>query len=468
MEKDQSFKKVLNRVDLLVLAFGAIIGWGWVVLSGSWINTAGSMGALIAFVIGGILVLFVGLTFAELASAIPKAGGELHFSLRAMGRSASFLTSWALVLGYFSVVCFEAVAFPTVFEYLFPNFKFVYLWTINGWDVYLSWVLIGVIGAIFITAFNYYGVKTASIFQVILTVLIAIVGLMLFFGSAFGGDFNNLKPLFNDGTHGILAVLIMTPFMFVGFGVVPQVAEEAKIPYRSIGKMMVISVVSAIVFYLVVIFGVGAAMNAEQLKHSELPSADAMAVVYGSSLFAKVLILGGVAGILTSWNSFIMGSSRILYAMSLQRMMPDWFGKLHPKYKTPSRSILVIGILSMLSPLLGRPALVWLVDAGGLSVVIGWLMVSLSFIVLRKKEPDLARPYRAGQRSFVGYIAVVMAIFVGSLYMPGMPSSLVWPYEWIIFIIWWGIGIFFYINMKKNDHALQISPPSAPVKNETT
>lgn len=461
MEKDQSFKKVLNRFDILVLAFGAMIGWGWVVLSGSWIKSAGSMGALIAFAIGGILVLFVGLTFAELASAIPKAGGELHFSLRALGRSASFFTSWALVLGYFSVVSFEAVAFPTVFEYLFPTFKFGYLYTIAGWDVYLSWVLIGVVGAIFITAFNYFGVKTATVFQVILTVLIAVVGLMLAFGSTIGGDFNNLKPLFHDGSSGILAVLIMTPFMFVGFGVVPQVAEEANIPFRSIGKMMVIAVVAAIVFYLVVIFGVGAAMNATQLDKTELASADSMAIVYGSALFAKILIIGGVAGILTSWNGFIMGASRVLFAMTTQRMMPHWFGKLHPKYKTPYQSILVIGILSMFSPLLGRPALVWLVDAGGLSVVIAWFMVSLSFIVLRRKEPELARPYRAGKSAIVGYIAVILAFGVGILYMPTMPASLIWPYEWIIFIAWWVIGAIFYVKMKKEDRLTYAPPKTA-------
>lgn len=245
---NQQFEKVLSRFDMLVLAFGAMIGWGWVVLSGTWINTAGSIGALIAFLIGGLLVLFVGLTFAEQASAIPKAGGELHFSLRAMGKTASFITSWAIVLGYFSVVAFEAVALPTVIEYLFPDYKFGYLWTINGWDVYASWVLVGMVGAVLITAFNYFGIKTAAVVQVVLTIVIAIVGVMLVFGSSFGGSFTNLHPLFHGGPKGIMSVIMMTPFMFVGFGVIPQAAEEANIPYRSIGKMMVIAVISAIGF----------------------------------------------------------------------------------------------------------------------------------------------------------------------------------------------------------------------------
>lgn len=462
---DQKFEKVLSRFDMLVLAFGAMIGWGWVVLSGTWITSAGSVGALVAFLIGGLLVIFVGLTFAELASAIPKAGGELHFALQAMGRSASFITSWAIVLGYFSVVAFEAVALPTVVEYLFPHYQFGYLWTINGWDVYASWVIIGMIGAIFITAFNYFGVKPAAVVQVILTIVIAVVGLMLILGSSFSGDPANLQPIFHNGSRGIMSVIIMTPFMFVGFGVIPQAAEETSIPYRSIGKIMVISVICAVVFYLAIIYGVGMALDQSSLTASELPTADAMGASFGSSIFAKILILGGVAGILTSWNGFIIGASRILFAMTRQGMMPSWFGKLHPKYKSPSTAVLIIGILSMISPLLGRPMLAWLADAGSFSVVIAWFMVALSFLVLRKKEPNMPRPYRAGRRPVIGWVAIALAFLIGVLYMPGMPSSLVWPYEWVIFAVWWIIGIFFFLQMRKGKYLSASSQQS--LRNQT-
>lgn len=98
--------------------------------------------------------------------------------------------------------------------------------------------------------------------------------------------------------------------------------------------------------------------------------------------------------------------------------------------------------------------LVWLSDAGGLSVVIAWFMVALSFLVLRKKEPGMARPHRAGKGPVIGWIAIVLAFLVGLLYMPGMPSSLAWPYEWIIFAVWWIVGLFFFVQMKKNRYAI--------------
>ena len=104
-----------------------MIGWGWVVLTGDWITMAGSLGAILAFGIGGLMVTLIGLTYAELASAMPQVGGEHAYSYRALGAGASFICTWAIVLGYVSVVAFEAVALPAVIEYLLPGFKKIQL-----------------------------------------------------------------------------------------------------------------------------------------------------------------------------------------------------------------------------------------------------------------------------------------------------------------------------------------------------
>lgn len=130
--KEQKLLKILGNKDVIALAFGAMIGWGWVVTTGLWITEAGSLGAILAFAIGGTLVVFVGLTYAELASALPLAGGEHVYTYKAMGRTASFIATWAIILGYVSVVGFEAVALPTVFEYLIPNYSQGYLYTLQG------------------------------------------------------------------------------------------------------------------------------------------------------------------------------------------------------------------------------------------------------------------------------------------------------------------------------------------------
>ncbi|WP_377887571.1 APC family permease [Alkalihalobacillus sp. R86527] len=449
MEEEQKLKKVLSRFDLLFLALGAMLGWGWVVLSGTWITSAGSFGAVIAFAIGGFLVICVGLNYAELASAMPKAGGEHEYVHRALGENMSFIASWAITLGYVSVATFEAVALPTVIDYLIPDYQSGYLWTVAGWDVHLNWVLIGTGGALIITALNYIGLKQAAAMQTFFTIVIIGVGLLLIFGSGLHGDPSNLAPTFVGGAGGIMAVLVMVPFLFVGFDVIPQVAEEANLPQRQIGMFLVVSVIGAILFYLAIALGVGLGLNQEQLAVTELASADAIASLFGSDLFAQILIIGGVAGIITSWNSFIIGGSRVLYAMAKSGMLPAWFGRLHPKFNTPSNAVLFIGVLSMLAPLLGRSALVWIVDAGGLGIVVAYFLVALSFIVLRKREPNMERPFRASKSPVFGYLALVLSFGFVTLYLPGMPASLIWPYEWIMFAAWSLVGLFFFMRMRK-------------------
>ena len=449
MPKEDKFERVLNKKDVFVLAFGAMIGWGWVVLSGEWILKAGTVGAMIAFALGGLMVLFVGLTYAELTAAMPKCGGEHVFSYRALGRNASFICTWAIVLGYISVVAFEAVAFPTVMQYLFPSYMKVHLYSVAGFDIYLTWLLVGVISSILIAAVNYFGVKPAARFQGILTIVIAIIGLSLITGSLFNGEVSNVQPLFKDGVNGIIAVAVMTPFMYVGFDVIPQAAEEMNIPFKKIGQILILSVVMAVVWYVAIIGGVSLAMSSTQIETSELVTADAMAnVFFNSPIASKVLIIGGIACILTSWNSFYVGGSRAIYSMAESGMLPSFLARLHPKYKTPCNAVILVGVISSLAPFLGRKMLVWLSDAGGLTIVVAYLIVSISFLVLRKKEPEMSRPYKVKHGKLVGTIAVIMCVVLAIMYLPGSPAALVWPYEWGILIAWTVLGSVFFVWAK--------------------
>jgi len=215
------FLRVLGRRDILALAFGAMIGWSWVVLTGAWIGSAGTMGAITAFVIGGVAILLISLIYAELASALPFAGGEHVYSERALGSGASFVCTWGIILGYASVVTFEAVALPTVLDSLIPGLDRVYLWQIAGWDIYLSWVLVGVVGAAIMTALNIVGVRMVALVQSVVVIAILLVGVLLVSGAMVTGDISNMEPLFKDGISGITLVLVMVPFMFVGFDTIP-------------------------------------------------------------------------------------------------------------------------------------------------------------------------------------------------------------------------------------------------------
>ena len=459
MEKKKSeFDKVFSAWDILVIAFGAMIGWGWVVSTGDWISRGGVIGAAIGFALGGVMIFFVGLTYAELTAALPQCGGEHVFSYKAMGPIGSFICTWAIILGYVSVVCFEACALPTIITYIYPKFLKGYLYTVAGFDIYASWLAVAMIVAIFITFINIKGAKTAAILQTVLTVIIGGVGILLVVASAVSGDMSNLQPqLFASedtviSLKAIMSVAVMTPFFFIGFDVIPQAAEEINVPLKKIGKIMILSIVLAVAFYALIILGVGYVMNASDIaasmEGSGLVTADAMAKAFNSSIMSKVLIIGGMCGIVTSWNSFLIGGSRAMYSMAESYMIPRTFAKLHPKYKTPVNALYLIGILSVLAPLFGRKMLVWIVDAGNFGCCLAYCMVALSFIILRSKAPDMKRPYKVKHYKFVGVMAVLMSGFMVVMYMiPGSGSTLV-VQEWAMAGGWSLLGVVFFIVCK--------------------
>src|SRR5699024_5593766 len=133
------------------------------------------------------------------------------------------------------------------------------------------------------------------------------------------------------------------PFMFVGFDVIPQAAEEINLPKKRIGQLLIFSVILAVIWYVAIIFGVSRVMTRSELAATNLATADAMGNAFGGSqLMANILVLGGIGGILTSWLGFYVGGSRAIYALAKAGMLPKFLGELHPKYRTPHKAIILI------------------------------------------------------------------------------------------------------------------------------
>jgi amino acid transporter len=459
MEKKKSdFNKVFNAWDILVIAFGAMIGWGWVVSSGGWIESGGVVGAMLGFILGGIMIFFIGLTYAELTAAMPQCGGEHVFSYKAMGATGSFICTWAIILGYVSVACFEACAFPTIITYLWPGFLKGYLYTVAGFDVYASWLIVAIVVAFLIMMINIMGAKTAATLQTILTVIIGGAGILLIVASVINGTVDNLDGQMFIGSNtgsilkSILSVAVVTPFYFIGFDVIPQAAEEINVPPKKIGKMLILSVVLAVAFYALVILAVGLVLNPSAIANSQagtgLVTADAMAAAFGTKIMAKVIIVGGMCGIITSWNSFMIGGSRAMYSMAESYMIPPIFAKLHKKHKTPIYALVLIGALTMIAPFAGRKMLVWICDAGNFGCCLAYCMVSISFLILRKKQPDMERPYKVKAYRFVGIMAVLMSGFMVAMYcIPNSGGNLILQ-EWLMVGAWSLLGVVFFAICK--------------------
>ena len=449
----QELQKSLNMKDVLALAFGTMIGWGWIMLAGSWVGNGGTLGAIIAFLLGGVMAIFVGLTYAELTPALPLAGGELVFSYRAMGYNASWFTGWMITLAYLGVAAWEGPALSNALGFLFGNAlpDLGVLYELQGSQVTGMFLLIGIVGAIVMTVLNMAGAKSSAIFQTTETVAMAIGGIAFFVSGVATGEVENLKPMFTDG-QGLVAVILAVPAMFVGFDVIPQAAEEMNMPLNKIGKVMIIAIVMAATWYIIMILGTAMSTPGDVLAGYVndpdcVPVANCFAYALGSPVWGKLMICAAMCGILTSWNGFIVGASRVIFSMARAHMLPGIFAKVNKK-GVPVAAILLVGIVTILSPLLGKSALVWFVDAAAFGTVVAYFMVSLSFLILRKKEPDLARPFKVNAGIVVGILAVGVALFMATLYLPLYSPAPLLGIEWALVGGWIVLGIILFIANK--------------------
>ncbi|NCF45834.1 MAG: amino acid permease, partial [Proteobacteria bacterium] len=271
--------------------------------------------------------------------------------------------------------------------------------------------------------------------------LIVVAGLLLISGAALFGDVDNAKPLIATPATGIIAVLIMVPALLVGFDVIPQSAEEIDLPPNKIGRLLVISVACAVAWYVLIAFAVGLGLTPQQQVSSSMATADAAQSLWQRPWAGALLVLGGIGGILTSWNAFIVGGSRVLYALAKSGHVPQIFARMHPKYQTPYVGIASIGVLSMVAPLFGKTILVWLINSGSFAVTIAFLFVAVSFLVLRRTEPDMPRPFRVSHPNLVGYGAVLLSLGLLSAFLPWSDSALQWPQEWLTIVVWAMLGL---------------------------
>ena len=433
--------RTLSMTDLLTLGFGAAIGWGWVIFPGLWVAQAGGLGVAAAFLAGGAVVMLVGLTYAELASAMPWAGGEHVYVLRALGRFGSFLCSWVLLQSYVSVLAFEAVAFSTALAELLPVLQRGTLWHIHGAPVSAPAAGLGMAMGLALGWLNARGVKPAALSQTIATALMTACGVVLMLEAMNHGLLHqqDRPPLGFHGLLGLASVAMVAPSMLVGFDVIPQAAEEARVPLRYLGWAIVGSIAMAILWYVgitlavALVFGNGGAT-------APLSAAAAMEQATGSHLLRHVIILSGVAGILTSWNAFYIGASRMLYALGESAMTPAFLARIHPRHKTPHVSIWLLTALSLPAPLLGAKALGWIVHAGGLGITLAYATVALSFVVLRIREPQLPRPWKMPWGNVLGTLAFLGAAGLAALYLPGSPVAL-HGIEWWLVGGWLALGL---------------------------
>lgn len=404
----------------------------------------------------------IGFCYAEVTASLPLSGGEVAYAYKAYGTSKAFLVGWFLVFGYLSVSAFEAVSVSKVLSYLIPSVDYWELYTVNGTPIYFSHIALSAFFVLLISAINYTGVKNSARFQVGLTIIFISLTFVFVIAGLIMGDWSNLDPLFAGSDtlsiwSGVAMVLVTVPFWFVGFDTIPQAAEEAKesVSAKTVGLLIPMSIVAAVCFYILIIISTSIAAPWNEILDDKLPTAKAFSTATQSPFLVKLILITALVGLITSWNGFFLAGSRVLFAMGRGKIITPFLGKSHPKYQTPYNAVIFSGVVTFIASLMGPGAMVTFVNVGSLCIVIAFVGVSASFLTLRKKFPDLDRPFKAPTGILLGYIGMVGSLCIlGITIFPGSPVALAWPLEWAIFLTFSVLGIVFWVISAKSRNAV--------------
>lgn len=439
----------------VALGVGVIVGVGWVVYSGQWLQAGGPLGAMLAFLLGGLLLLPAGMCYAEMTAALPLAGGELSFSYKAFGSLTAFLTAWALALMYVSVTPFETIAIGSLLETLVPWIVSDPLYFVGSGAgrerVSFSTILPGLIVGALLIRVNYRGARNSARFQMVVVAAMLICTL-IFTGAAFlKGSFANLQPLFATAQSGsvswagsvsaVISVLVVVPFFIAGFDAIPQAAEEAgtSVPPRKLGFAILISIVSGSLFYVVIIFAVSISMPWTISSGLPMTSSAVFEAAFGYVWAAKLVIFTALLGLVTTLNGMYIASSRVLFSLGRGGMLPPWFGAVHPRHHTPKNALLFVGAISLAGPCVGKFALAPIVSSGSFVFTIALAVTATATIRLRHTAPGLERPYRA-PRVFMYMGAAISFLLFLLMVLPQSPGQL-GMLEFVVITVWITLGL---------------------------
>lgn len=391
----------------------------------------------------------------------PVAGGAFAYAYIGFGPTAAFICGWALVIGYIAIVMIDIAALSLIFRFLFPGvFEFGELYTIAGWKVYMGEVLLMTAGTLGFGYLNYRGIGFAGKLQLVLAFMLTF-GIIAFFGgsaSLESANVANLAPLFSENRSMIACVLIVfaiSPFLFVGFDTVPQAAEEFAFDPARARNIMVIAIFCGVLLYSLVMLGVALAIPYPEL----LAKMDAMRAAGGHAWatgevatmafgkFGAIVLACAVFGaVCTGINGFFIASSRLLLAMSRGRILPAWFGRIHPTYRTPYNAIIFTIILALLTPFAGRSAVAWTVDMSSVGTGIGYLFTC---IAARRVILGSDGIPNKSWRLFCCAMGTVCAVLtIGLLLIPGSPALIGFAPRCVL-AGWIVLGVFFYYSNKK-------------------
>jgi basic amino acid/polyamine antiporter, APA family len=437
----------LRLHDYFALAFGTMIGTGWLVLMDDWLGRGGPGGAALAFAIGGIILLPVGYVYGQWVRRLPDAAGEAAYTAQVFPPVVSYFTGWMMLLAYFIVCPWEGVALGKIAADIFPSLDAVELYRVAGQPVFLWRLVLGILLALLLATINYRGVRLSANFQKIMTSMLLLIFLALVGISAFRGAPPNFRPVFRTTPFlSILLALQIVPYFMTGFESVPKYAEEANPDFSEKSYMSAIGLALGVGagFYALSILAVAFIAPWQSLLGTRFATAMAFEHGIGKHWIVQLILVMALFGLFQCFNGNFAASTRLLFAYARRGTVAPRFAAIHDKFSTPSVAVIGITIGTLLGVLLGDAILVPITEVGSMASALGWFATCLSFWLVAK-GPNAEGTARGRAQSLITRIITALGICVSFLLLlmkllPVFPGHFTHA-EWLALAAWLFVGI---------------------------